>query len=600
MCVQVQGKEISPEEYHSDAGWTLAGERMSRLRQRTPASGKPDGSGGSQTSTRSKFYKNVRASAIKAARMPAMPLEESKIVVRPRGGLDIVKTGTTTVDTAILAVAKITSEESAADAICPNTQQIMVVGTPNEDNAARYAKIQEISIQGKPYEVSAYRTAPHDTVKGAIRGIPIDASAEELDRNIVNERNPLAVAAKRIGSTTTVIVEFQGPKVPNFIRYGVTLIPCRLYKKQIDVCQQCGRVGHRKDVFPTPTIKTCLACGLANPAEDHRCTPKCQLCGDEHPTGDRTCKAKYKIPYVVRKRQWDRRQAEHQLLSESDFPPLDKPADARKSRTPSKNRAPKSKDSSYWKRSLSRKTSPSRERVSWVDAAKGNNIRNAQKIPETTKKEDMNKVREANEILRQENAALRATINNLTKEIAEIRQLLLCNNEPLQRPTPSTSKTEETTTNIQEKAIEEPAPKKRVVEATRTQTENNRIDSLEGFEVILVGWRELATTEKTGVGGACCLALNKLKFVNDMSRKPKKLHFYVPAFWTDDKALRPFDWELTFMDELQLGKSAGTGDEPQMTHLILACSENVLGIQHREQGITKIRGVVRPSSEVRV
>ncbi|XP_075535034.1 uncharacterized protein LOC142570513 [Dermacentor variabilis] len=501
LCVRVQGKEISPEEYHSDAGWTLAGERMSRLRQRTPASGKPDGPGGSRTSTRSKFYKNVRASAIKAARMPAMPLEESKIVVRPRGGLHIVKTGTTTVAAAILAAAKIASEESAADTICPNTQQnIMVVSTSNEDNAATYAKIQEISIRGKPYEVSAYRTALHDTVKGVIRGMPIDASAEELDRNIVNERNPLAVAAKRIGSTTTVIVVFQGPKVPNFVRYGVTLIPCRLYKKQIDVCQQCGRVGHRKDVCPTPTIKTCLACGLANPTEDHRCIPKCQLCGDGHLTGDRTCKAKYKIPYVVRKRQWERRQAEHQLLSESDFPPLDKPADARKSRTPLENRAPKFRDSSCCKRSLSRKTSPSRERVSWVDAAKGNIIRNAQKITETTMKEDMNKMREANEILRQENAALRVTINNLTKEIAEIRQLLLCNNEPLQRPTPSTSKTEETTTNIQEKAIEEPAPKKRAVEATCTQTENDRIDSLEAkFEATFSKLEQLITTNIAAV-----------------------------------------------------------------------------------------------------
>ncbi|KAK8758062.1 hypothetical protein V5799_004306 [Amblyomma americanum] len=114
-----------------------------------------------------------------------MPLEESNKVVRPRGGLDIVKTGTTTVAAAILAAAKITSEETAADTICPNTQQnIMVVSTPNEDNAARYAKIQEIYIQGQPYEVSAYRTAPHDTVKGVIRVIPIDASTAELDRNI--------------------------------------------------------------------------------------------------------------------------------------------------------------------------------------------------------------------------------------------------------------------------------------------------------------------------------------------------------------------------------------------------------------------------------
>ncbi|KAM7311613.1 hypothetical protein ISCGN_008520 [Ixodes scapularis] len=501
MCVQVQGDDISPEEYHNEAGWTLAGERMSRLRQRTPASGKPNGPGGSQTSPKSKFHKNVRAAVIKAARMPAMPLEESKIVVRPRGGLDIVRTGTTTVASAILAAANIKSEESAADTICPNTQQnIMVVSTPNEDNAARYATIKEISIQGKPYEVSAYRTAPHDTVKGVIRGIPIDASADELDRNIVNVRNPLAVGAKRIGSTTTVIVAFQGPKVPNFVRYGVTLLPCHLYRKQIDVCQQCGRVGHRKDVCPTPTIMTCLACGLANPKQDHPCTPKCKLCGGEHPTGDRTCKAKYKIPYVVRKRQWERRQAERQLMSESEFPPLGQPPDARNSRTPSETRAPKSRDSSSCKRSLSRTRSPPRERVGWVDAVKGNNKRSAQKNTDATKKDDLTEVREANETLRQENVALRKTVNNLTREIAEIRKLLLCNNESLQRPTPSTSKAEETTTNNQETAVVEPALKKRAVETTRKQKEHDRIDNPEAkFEARFTKLEELITANIAAV-----------------------------------------------------------------------------------------------------
>ncbi|KAH7940915.1 hypothetical protein HPB49_008063 [Dermacentor silvarum] len=181
--------------------------------------------------------------------------EGSKIVVRPRGGLNIVNIDTTTVAAAIHAAAKITSEESTADPICPNKQQnIMVVCTPNKLNVARCAKIQEISIRGKPYEVSSYRTAPHDTVKGVIGGISIDASTDELEKNVVNERN-------QIGSTTTAIMVFQGPK-----RHPDT-VP-RL--QETDVYQQCSRVVHRKDVCPTPTIKTWLACGLANPKEDHR------------------------------------------------------------------------------------------------------------------------------------------------------------------------------------------------------------------------------------------------------------------------------------------------------------------------------------------
>ncbi|KAH7982776.1 hypothetical protein HPB52_007091 [Rhipicephalus sanguineus] len=106
----------------------------------------------------------------------------------------------------------------------------------------------------------------------------------------------------------------------------------------------------------------------------------------------------------------------------------------------------------------------------------------------------MNKVREANETLRQENAALRTTINNLSREIAEFRKLLLCNNESPQRPTPSSSETEETSTKNQEAAVEEPALKKRAIEAPRKQKENERNDNLETkFEARFTKLEELIT-----------------------------------------------------------------------------------------------------------
>ncbi|KAL3184484.1 hypothetical protein MRX96_031775 [Rhipicephalus microplus] len=39
MCIQNQGEEITPEGYHNEAGWTLVGKRMSRLRRRGPTRG---------------------------------------------------------------------------------------------------------------------------------------------------------------------------------------------------------------------------------------------------------------------------------------------------------------------------------------------------------------------------------------------------------------------------------------------------------------------------------------------------------------------------------------------------------------------------------
>lgn len=100
--------------------------------------------------------------------------------------------------------------------------------------------------------------------------------------------------------------------MPTYVRYRAALLPCSLYRKQVDFCHQCNRLGHRGDVCPNPDNKICAGCGTSNPDKDHRCQPKCQLCGEDHPTADKTCKAKFKKPFIVKQRQWHRLQRERQ------------------------------------------------------------------------------------------------------------------------------------------------------------------------------------------------------------------------------------------------------------------------------------------------
>ncbi|KAH7944968.1 hypothetical protein HPB49_002864 [Dermacentor silvarum] len=250
--------------------------------------------------------------------MPVLPKEDTKIVIRPRGGLDISETGASTAADAIFAGAGISHDELSQDTLCPNLQQnIMVASTPRRENADRYVRIKEIRISDKVHELCAYETAPHFTSKGIRRGIPLQDNPASIDGKIVNQNNPLALAANRIAQTGTIIIASDGHRVPNFVRYGTPLMKCSLYRKQVDVCHACGRLGHPTDVCPTPSDVICRGCGLQNRDEQHQCTPKCKICGDPHLTAGKECAYRFKTPYIVRRRRFERARQQEQLPTPS-------------------------------------------------------------------------------------------------------------------------------------------------------------------------------------------------------------------------------------------------------------------------------------------
>lgn len=93
----------------------------------------------------------------RAARMPSiLPKEETKVIVRPRRGLDLAKTPIVSMILAIRTAANLPPAETAMDTQCSNIpQNIMVISTPDEQRGRRYGNIKSIVVGNKTYDVGA-------------------------------------------------------------------------------------------------------------------------------------------------------------------------------------------------------------------------------------------------------------------------------------------------------------------------------------------------------------------------------------------------------------------------------------------------------------
>ncbi|KAH7944587.1 hypothetical protein HPB52_021404 [Rhipicephalus sanguineus] len=263
----VEGEAISQEEANAP-GWQTALSKNKRSpRQQEGASTQSVGTAGRCTATAQGVIRRLAA----ASRLPRLPRSHIRVIVRPKGGLDLKKVSLIRLAQALATAANLSPEDTKEDIVCPNlTQNILVVSTPESKNAGAYAALCLIRLGSTDYQVSAYTAASDDTCKGIIRGVDVDIDAQQLAAMIVNQRNPKAMEVHRIKDTTTVVILF----------------------------------------------KVCRGCAVNDPAEDHQCQPKCALCGGAHLTADKSCRHRFQVPFVVRQRRRRRKRAKKHLRAQ--------------------------------------------------------------------------------------------------------------------------------------------------------------------------------------------------------------------------------------------------------------------------------------------
>ncbi|KAH7977055.1 hypothetical protein HPB52_023368 [Rhipicephalus sanguineus] len=172
-------------------------------------------------------------------RLPRMPKDKIKVIMRPRGVMNQARVDHVVLARAIIMVAALTEQQAEEDAMCPNkVQNILIISTQHQSNAAAYAEVLKIHTSTRVHEVATHMAPPDKTSKGVIKNV--DRSLDEATLH----------KAKGIKNTRVVAIPFEGLRVLSNVECGTAIVLCSLYKRQIDVCRACEGIRQSRLLPP--------------------------------------------------------------------------------------------------------------------------------------------------------------------------------------------------------------------------------------------------------------------------------------------------------------------------------------------------------------
>ncbi|KAH6928263.1 hypothetical protein HPB50_013638 [Hyalomma asiaticum] len=154
MHCDVSGTRGDAEETDRDSGWITVTRKRSVVK-------KTGGSLGAKTTVfmptagaptpGCRDFKEVKKNIIRGSRMPPLPREETKVIVRPRGGLCISKLGPVYRGRRPYGwrQGSIRMRQTWTQCALNLMQNIMVISTPSQENATRYVNVEAITVAGQ-------------------------------------------------------------------------------------------------------------------------------------------------------------------------------------------------------------------------------------------------------------------------------------------------------------------------------------------------------------------------------------------------------------------------------------------------------------------
>ncbi|KAH7946872.1 hypothetical protein HPB52_005511 [Rhipicephalus sanguineus] len=272
-----------------DASWQAAKSTKKRkqeaLERRRGSAGPQD-----QVKTGTSTFK-------KLPKLPPLPKDDYKIVIRPNQGLPLRNILTPTLAQAIIEACQAGIRDDQFILRINPGSNIAILSTKYEEVADKVRLIRTLVLNGRAHAVRAYAANGDDTLRGVVHGVPMNTSTETLMAHLrVRMHGVEIITARMIGTTKSAAITFFGPTLPRAVYYYGGKLRCYPFRPTIQVCKVCREKGHRADVCPHPDRPICRLCGLTNPTDGHPCSISCASCGEAHLTGDPTCKRRLKPP----------------------------------------------------------------------------------------------------------------------------------------------------------------------------------------------------------------------------------------------------------------------------------------------------------------
>lgn len=233
---------------------------------------------------------------------PRLPPGNYTVVMRPRAGLNVQHLTAHEVTNAIAHSCGIPMQEfhRQVTLLIQPTPNVVVASTADPNTALVLSNIKTLQVSSRILEFSSYMKPPPNTCRGVIHGLEPHITSDNL-MAYLDANRPQLLHARFMGSTRSVLLTFAGSHVPFYTKVGSILYRSRPYRRTVQLCRQCGEVGHRADVCPQPTTTKCIHCGLQTPPPDHECHPTCQLCNLPHTTAGKDCPKRYKPNTTLRR-----------------------------------------------------------------------------------------------------------------------------------------------------------------------------------------------------------------------------------------------------------------------------------------------------------